>query len=80
MAVPSPTFSPVVAARSHSLVTVAAEESPPDPAVVSHELGQDAAQGKGGKLGARRGPGPAAAPPPPHRSSHKGILSLKPIL
>lgn len=78
---PSPTFSPVEAARSHSLVTVVVEESPPDPAAVSHELGQDAAQGKGSKLGAGRDPGPAAAPPPPpHHSSHKGILSLKPIL
>ena len=51
----APTFCPVEAARSHSPAMVKAGGVTLDHAVVSHELGQDAPQGRGGKCGARRG-------------------------
>lgn len=70
----APTFCPVEAARSHSLVTVTAGGVTPDPTMVSHELGQDAAQGRGSKCGARRGPGTGScsAPSPPITLAIKG--------
>lgn len=60
----APTSCPVEATRSHSPARVKAGGVSPDPAVVSHELGQDVARG-GASVGSGGAPGRAAAPPPP---------------